>query len=152
MQISRLCSARVLAPALAGLVAGLVLGPLQLSCGQVIEKPACAADQCPAGPTGPAGPAGPQGPSFGTCKWLYQDCAATPTECEQVCPAGTFPISGSCDAVVNVALVEHRASVAVGTPFPPSGSPFTAFDRWVCRSANGGALQFTYALCCAPTQ
>jgi hypothetical protein len=142
MVIRRWFSLPVIAPLLAGLVAGLLLGPAQLSCG-VVEKPACAADQCPAGPQGPPGP------SFGSCQWLYTTCPVGQNECAQICPAGTFPVSGSCDAVAGATLSEHRASVDPQKPFPASGSPFTAYDRWVCQTASGN-LQFTYALCCAP--
>ena len=145
MAIRRLFPVSVIAPLLAGLFAGLLLGPAQLSCG-VVEKPACAADQCPAGPQGPAGP---PGPSFGSCQWLYTKCAAGQAECAQICPSGTFPVSGSCDAEATATLTEHRASVDPQKTFPASGSPFTAFDRWVCQTATGN-MQFTYALCCAP--
>jgi hypothetical protein len=37
--------------------------------------------------------------------------------------------------------------VASTSTFPPSPSPFTAYDRWVCETATGD-MQFTYALCC----
>jgi hypothetical protein len=139
MAIRHLFSAKVIAPLLAGLVAGLLIGPAQLSCG-VVEKPACAADQCPPGPPGP---------SFGSCQWLYSKCGTGTGECAQICPAGTFPVTGSCDAEAGATLSEHRASVDPQKQFPPSGSPFTAFDRWVCETATGN-MQFTYALCCAP--
>lgn len=142
MAIRHLFSAKVIAPLLAGVVAGLLIGPAQLSCG-VVEKPACAADQCPAGPPGPPGP------SFGSCQWLYTKCGTGTGECAQICPAGTFPVTGSCDAEAGATLSEHRASVDPQKPFPASGSPFTAFDRWVCETATGN-MQFTYALCCAP--
>jgi hypothetical protein len=143
MAIRRLLSPKVIAPLLAGLVAGLLVGPAQLSCG-VVEKPACAADPCPAGPPGPPGP------SFGSCQWLYSKCGTgSGVECAQICPAGTFPVTGSCDAAGGATLSEHRASVDPQKAFPASGSPFTAFDRWVCQTASGD-MQFTYALCCAP--
>ena len=142
MAIRRLFSARVIAPLLAGLVAGLLLGPAQLSCG-VVEKPACAADQCPPGPQGPPGP------SFGSCQWLYTKCGIGQGECAQICPTGTFPVTGSCDAEAGATVSEHRASVDPQKPFPASGSPFTAFDRWVCETATGN-MQNVYALCCAP--
>jgi hypothetical protein len=154
MRISRLFSVNVLVPLLAGLAAGVILGPLQFSCGQVVENPVCAQGQCAPGPTGPQGPAGPAGPagsagpSLGSCHWHYTDCQAA-TECEQICPANTFPVSGSCDGAVGATLTEHRASVDPAKPFPASGAPFSAFDRWHCRTA-GGTLQFVYALCCAP--
>src|SRR4051812_22843335 len=140
MAIRHLFSAKVIAPLLAGLAAGLLIGPAQLSCG-VVEKPACAADQCPAGPPGP---------SFGSCQWLYTKCGTGTGECAQICPAGTFPVTGSCDAEAGATLSEHRASVDPQKPFPVSGSPFTAFDRWVCETATGN-LELTYALCCAPS-
>jgi hypothetical protein len=142
MAIRRLFSTKVIAPLLAGLVAGLLLGPAQLSCG-VVEKPACAADSCPPGPQGPPGP------SFGSCQWLYTKCATGQDECAQICPAGMFPVSGSCDAESTATLSEHRASVDPQKPFPASGSPFTAYDRWVCQTASGN-MQNVYALCCAP--
>lgn len=149
--VKRLLHPRLLAPVLAGLIAGAVLAPFQLSCG-VVEHTACAADQCPAGPAGPAGPTGPAGPagptSFHSCQWLYSACAAgAGVECPQICPTGTHPVSGSCDAEGNASLSENRASTGA-TTFPSSPAPFTAFDRWVCQTAIGN-MQFTYALCCA---
>jgi hypothetical protein len=145
MAIRRLFHVKMIAPLLAGLIGGTLLSSAQLSCG-VVEKPACAADQCPAGPTGPAGP---PGPSFGSCHWLYTSCAPGQDECVQICPAGTYPVSGSCDAEATATLSEHRASVDPQRPFPASGSPFTAFDRWACQTQTGN-MQATYALCCAP--
>jgi hypothetical protein len=137
-----LFSARVIAPMLTGLLVGALLGPFQLSCG-VVENSACAADQCP------AGPAGPRGPGFGDCEWRYSACAAgSGVECQQVCPAGTFPLSGSCDAQGGASLSENRASTGAAV-FPDSPASFTAFDRWVCETASGN-MQFTYALCCKP--
>src|SRR6185295_10191187 len=89
--LKHVLSPRVFVPMLAGLLVGALVGPFQLSCG-VVENSACAADQCPAGP---AGPAGPRGPGFGECQWLYSACAAgAGVECQQVCPSGTFPVSG----------------------------------------------------------
>jgi hypothetical protein len=57
-----------------------------------------------------------------------------------------------CDGHVraNATLTEHRVSVDPQKPFPASSSPFTAFDRWVCETATGN-MQFTCALCCAPS-
>jgi hypothetical protein len=145
--LKRFLHPRMIAPVLAGLIGGAILGSFQFSCG-VVEQSACAADECPPGPTGPAGPAGPRGPGFGTCQWLYTACAAGAGECQQVCPAGTHPVAGSCDAAAGATLVEHRASTGAAT-FPNSPVPFTGFDRWVCETSTGN-MQFTYALCCAP--
>lgn len=143
--LKHLLSLRVIAPVLAGLLVGALLGPFQLSCG-VVQNSACAADQCPPGPTGPAGPAGP---GFSQCQWLYSACAAgAGVECQQVCPSGTFPVSGSCDAQAGATLSENRASTGAAV-FPDSPAAFTAFDRWVCETATGN-MQFTYALCCKP--
>jgi hypothetical protein len=143
--LKHLLSPRVIAPMFAGLLVGALLGPFQLSCG-VVEKSACAADQCP---PGPAGPAGPRGPSFGDCQWLYSACGAgSGIECQQICPAGSFPVSGSCDAQAGASLSENRASTGAAV-FPDSPASFTAFDRWVCETAAGN-MQFTYALCCKP--
>jgi hypothetical protein len=147
--LKRVLHPRLLAPVLAGLIGGALLGSVQFSCGSVVEQTACAAEECPPGPAGPAGPAGPRGPSFGSCQWLYTACPTGPgIECQQVCPAGTNPVSGSCDAAAGATLVENRASTGAAT-FPPSPSPFTAYDRWVCETSTGN-MQFTYALCCSP--
>lgn len=150
---TRVVAWKLIPSVLVGLIAGALLGPFSLSCG-VVKNNACAADECPAGPTGPQGPAGPTGPqgpagpSFAGCQWLYTQCDfAAGIECTQICPAGTHPIAGSCDAANGASLSENRASVANSAPFPPSPSPFTAYDRWVCES-TGGNIQFTYALCC----
>ena len=147
---SRAVAWKLIPSVVVGLIAGALLGPFSLSCG-VVTNNACAAEECPAGPTGPQGPAGPQGtsgPSFAGCQWLYTQCDLGPgIECVQICPSRTHPVTGSCDAVAGASLSENRASVASSAPFPPSPSPFTAFDRWVCESA-GGNIQFTYALCC----
>jgi hypothetical protein len=150
---TRVVAWKVLPSVIVGLIVGALLGPFSLSCG-VVKNNACAAEECPAGPigpTGPQGPAGPQGaagPSFSGCQWLYTQCNfAAGTECVQVCPANTHPIAGSCDAANMATLSENRASVANTAPFPPSPSPFTAYDRWVCETASG-EIQFTYALCC----
>ena len=127
--------------------AACVLGSIQLSCGVVKPSTACAADSCPPGPEGPPGPAGPAGPSLAACKWLYTACAAgVNVECQQVCPAGTHPISGSCDAQANASLTENRASTGAAV-FPDSPVAPTDFDRWVCETSVGN-MQFTYALCC----
>jgi hypothetical protein len=135
LMLKHLLSTRVIAPMRAGLLVGALLGPFQLSCG-VVEKSACAADQCP-----PVG--------FGNCQWLYSPCGAgSGVECAQVCPAGTFPVSGSCDAQAGASLSENRASTGAAV-FPDSPVSFTAFDRWVCQTAAGN-MQFTYALCCKP--
>ncbi|HMG20114.1 MAG TPA: hypothetical protein VK607_02310 [Kofleriaceae bacterium] len=143
-----LLSPRVLAPMVAGLLIGALVGPFQLSCG-VVENRACAADQCPPGPEGPPGPAGPRGPGFADCQWLYTACQPGPgIECQQVCLAGTFPVSGSCDAQGGATLSENRASTGAAV-FPDSPVAFTGFDRWVCETATGN-MQFTYALCCKP--
>jgi len=76
------------------------------------------------------------------------ECSTGPgAECVQICPAGTHPIAGSCDATAGSSLSENRASVADSAPFPPSPAPFTAYDRWVCETASGN-MQFPYALCC----
>ncbi len=101
-----------------------MLGSLQFSCG-VVEQQVCAAD-CPAGPEGPAGPAGPRGPAgagFGTCQWLYNNCNSAPgVECEQVCPAGTHPVTGSCDITFGGASSESVvALIDLDTPAPGSG-------------------------------
>jgi hypothetical protein len=141
---TRLVAWKLIPSVLVGLIAGALLGPFQLSCG-VVKNDACAAEQCPAGPQGPQGPAGPAGAGFASCQWLYTAC--TTAECVQICPAGTHPIAGSCDGVNGATLNENRASVADSAPFPPSPSPFTAYDRWVCQAATG-TIQFTYALCC----
>ena len=133
VMLKHLLSPRVIAPMFAGLLVGAVLGPFQLSCG-VVEKSACAADQCP---------------SFGDCQWLYSACGAgSGIECQQICPAGSFPVSGSCDAQAGASLSENRASTGAAV-FPDSPAAFTAFDRWVCETAAGN-MQFTYALCCKP--
>src|SRR5687767_6336054 len=140
--VTRLLHPRIIAPVLAGLIGGALLGTFQFSCGSV-QQSACAADECPpgpAGPTGPAAPTGPRGPGFGSCQWLYSACAAGPGECQQVCPAGTNPVSGSCDAAAGATLVENRASTAAPT-FPNSPVPFTGFDRWVCETSTGN-MQF----------
>src|ERR1044071_1345884 len=90
--LKHLLSLRVIAPVLAGLLVGALLGPFQLSCG-VVQNSACAADQCPPGPTGPAGPAGP---AVSQCQWLYSACAAgAGVGCQPVCPSGGVPGSGS---------------------------------------------------------
>jgi hypothetical protein len=144
----RLFHPRVIAPMLAGLIGGALLSSVQFSCGSV-QPNTCAAEDCPPGPAGPAGPAGPRGPGFGSCTWLYMQCGAgAGVECQQVCPAGTHPIAGSCDAAAGATIVEHRASTGAAT-FPPTPAPFTAYDRWVCETSTGN-MQFTYALCCAP--
>lgn len=149
LMLKRVFPPRVIAPVLAGLIAGVLLGPLQLSCGQVVDKTACAADECPPGPPGPAGATGPRGPGFGDCQWLYSACAAgAGIECQQVCPAGSYPVSGSCDAQAGATISENRASTGAAQ-FPATPAPFTAFDRWVCETAAGN-MQFTYALCCEP--
>lgn len=145
----------LLALLVAALLLGLggALGALRLGCGGAgdatcIDCPAGPAG--PPGPRGPAGPAGAAGPSLRACRWLYNGCNSPPnTECAQVCPRGTHPVTGSCDITAGGVLSEHRASVGPGTRFPPSNSPYTAFDRWVCE-ASTGRVQFTYALCCAP--
>ena len=135
MQWKSLTSPRLLAPLVAGLLAGALLGPFQLSCG-VVQQSACAADQCPAGL------------GFGDCQWLYTACGSgAGIECQTVCPAGSHPVSGSCDAQNGAMISEHRAST--GGVFPDSPAAFTAFDRWVCETAQGN-MQFTYALCCKP--
>jgi hypothetical protein len=146
--LKRLLRPGMIVPVVAGLIGGAFFGTFQLSCGTVQT---CAADECPAGPAGPTGPAGPRGPGFGTCQWLYKDCAgaAAGTECAQICPADTHPVSGSCDAAAGATLVENRASVDNAIPFPSSPAPFTAYDRWVCETSTG-TMQFTYALCCSP--
>lgn len=133
-----------------GVIAGVVLAGVQLSCGVVTQKTACADESCPAGPPGPAGaegPPGPAGPSLAACRWLYTTCApGANVECQQICPAGTHPISGSCDAQANATLTEHRASSGLPT-FPPSPVDPADMDRWVCETSSGN-MQFTYALCC----
>ena len=145
---TRIVAWKLVPSVLVGLIAGALLGPFSLSCG-VVKNNACAAEECPAGPQGPAGAQGPAGPSFASCQWLYTQCDFGPgTECVQICPSGTHPAAGSCDAAGGASLSENRASVASSAPFPPSPAPFTAYDRWVCESA-GGNIQFTYALCCA---
>jgi hypothetical protein len=145
-RMKRILTPRLIIPLLAGLVMGALVGPLQLSCGNVVQNTACAADECPAGPQGPAGP---RGPGFGECQWLYTACGAgSGVECQQVCPSGTFPVSGSCDAQAGASLSENRASTGAAV-FPDSPVAFTAFDRWVCETAQGN-MQFTYALCCKP--
>jgi hypothetical protein len=121
-----------------------VLASVHLSCG-VVENTACAAD-CPPGPQGPPGPAGP---ALNSCQWLYTACEPGQGECQQVCPAGTHPVSGSCDAQAGATISENRASTGA-TAFPSSPAAFTAFDRWVCETATGN-MQFTYALCCPPS-
>lgn len=137
----------------------LALGSIHLSCG-VVENTACAADEsCPAGPQGPpgaqgpAGPAGAQGPagggglSFASCRWHTRVCdSGANIECQQVCPAGTSPISGGCDAQAGAILSEHRPSSNAAT-FPPSPNEITKFDRWVCETSTGN-VQGVYALCC----
>ena len=144
----RIIPTKVIAALIGGVVGGALLGGFQLSCG-VVQQSACAADQCPPGPTGPTGPTGPAGPGFSSCHWLYSACAAgSGVECPQVCPAGTFPVSGSCDAQAGASLSENRASTGAAV-FPDSPASFTAFDRWVCETASGN-MQFTYALCCPP--
>lgn len=125
-----------------------VLGSVHLSCGAV-ENTACAAEECPPGPEGPAGPRGPAGPALDRCQWLYTPCAGVQGECQQVCPAGTHPVTGSCDAENGATLSENRASTGAAV-FPDLPAPFTAFDRWVCETATGN-MQFTYALCCPPS-
>jgi hypothetical protein len=143
--LKRLLHPRVIAPVLAGLIGGVLLSGIQLSCGTVKTKE-CSADDCPAGPPGPAGP---KGPGFGSCQWHYTACATgSGVECQQVCPANTFPVSGSCDAANGATLSENRASTGAAS-FPDSPVAFTGFDRWVCETATGN-MQFTYALCCAP--
>jgi hypothetical protein len=143
--LKHLLSPRLIVPMLAGLLVGALVGPFQLSCG-VVQNTACAADQCPPGPTGPAGP---QGPGFSNCQWLYTACGAgSGIECQQICPSGTNPVSGSCDAQAGATLSENRASTGAAV-FPDSPAAFTAFDRWVCETAQGN-MQFTYALCCKP--
>ena len=141
--MKRILTPRLIIPVLAGLLVGALVGPLQLSCGNVVQNSACAADECPAGPPGP------RGPGFGECQWLYTQCGAgSGVECQQVCPSGTFPVSGSCDAQAGASLSENRAST--GAPvFPDSPVAFNGFDRWVCETAQGN-MQFTYALCCKP--
>ena len=147
---TRVVAWKLIPSIIVGLIAGALLGPFSLSCG-VVKNNACAAEECPAGPTGPQGPAGPQGsagPSFAGCQWLYTQCDFGPgMECAQICPTGTHPISGSCDAAATASLSENRASVASTAQFPPTPAPFTAYDRWVCETASGN-IQFTYALCC----
>jgi hypothetical protein len=139
----------VLAALLLGLV-GTGLGLLGLRCGGPAEGACIDCPEGRPGPQGPAGPAGPAGPSLKACRWLYNGCDSAPgVECAQVCPRGTHPVTGSCDITAGGAVSEHRASVGPGVRFPPSNSPFTAFDRWVCE-ASTGRVQFTYALCCAP--
>jgi hypothetical protein len=142
--VRRLLHPRIFAPVLAGLVGGAFLSSVQFSCGSV-QQATCSAQECPAGP---AGPAGPRGPSFGACQWLYSPGCPATGECQQICPAGTHPIAGACDAPAGATLVEHRASMAAAT-FPPSPLPFTGFDRWVCE-ATSGPVQSVYALCCPP--
>jgi hypothetical protein len=151
----------VLAALLLGLV-GTGLGLLGLSCGGPDEATCI---DCPEGPRGPAGargptgpagargstgPAGADGPRLKACRWLFNGCnSPAGVECARVCPRGTHPVAGSCDITGGGTVVENRASVAAGTRFPASGSPFTAFDRWVCE-ASAGRVQSTYALCCEP--
>lgn len=137
--LKHVLSPRVFVPMVAGLLVGALIGPFQLSCG-VVEKSACAADECPPGP---------RGPGFSECQWLYTACnAGAGMECQQICPAGTHPAAGSCDAQGGATLSENRASTGAAV-FPDSPASFTSFDRWVCETATGN-MQFTYALCCKP--
>ena len=86
--------------------------------------------------------------SLSKCKLYWQNCnAPASTECAAVCPSGTFPIAGSCDAANAASLSEHRASTANPT-FPASGASPKEYDRWVCESSDG-VLQNTYVVCCA---
>jgi hypothetical protein len=85
--------------------------------------------------------------SLSNCKLYWQTCnAPASTECAAVCPSGTFPIAGSCDAANAASLSEHRASTANPT-FPASGASPKQYDRWVCESSDG-VLQNTYVVCC----
>jgi hypothetical protein len=86
--------------------------------------------------------------SLSKCKLYWKTCnAPAGQECEAVCPAGSFPIAGSCDAAGGNSLSEHRASVGLGVTFPATGASPKEYDRWVCESSDG-TLQNTYVVCC----
>ena len=136
------------------LVAGFMLGSVQIGCGAVGGPPvACAAEECPPGPQGPAGPQGPQGPegppgpSFASCQWHYNSCAAT--TCQMICPAGSHPATGGCDLTAGGTITESFPAVDSAATFPPTPAGFAAYDRWNCRSA-AGTVQTAFALCCTP--
>jgi len=87
--------------------------------------------------------------SLPNCKWYWEHCDAPMSqECPAICPAGTYPLAGACDAANAASLSEHRTSVAANVSFPPTGSSAKLYDRWVCESSDG-VLQNTYVLCCA---
>jgi hypothetical protein len=88
-----------------------------------------------------------QAVSLPACQWLYNSCSSPAgIECQVICPAGTHPLTGGCDAVAGTSISENRPSVGA-VAFPPTPAPPSAYDRWVCEGADG-VIQSTYALCC----
>jgi hypothetical protein len=78
---------------------------------------------------------------------LYNTCNSAPNvECVQICPAGTYVVSGGCDVTGGGALSEAFPGPPDG-PFPASPAKFKDFDRFVCQSSSGN-VQTTHALCC----
>jgi hypothetical protein len=83
--------------------------------------------------------------SRATCNWLITACSSD--LCPVTCPTGTHVEGGGCDLIDGSPLAESRPATTGN--FPASPAPISAFNQWICRSADGSTVQGTYAVCCA---
>ena len=93
--------------------------------------------------------AGGPAAALSSCEWVHSECDGQTENCQVACPAGTFPVSGSCSSGAGSTLSIDRVSlVADESAVRPERAGVGTYDSWLCQS-NNRTIDAMDVLCCA---